>query len=125
MIGRRNRVETSILMELLCITFAILLLVALPLCQCFCKSVIWIPFVNIFISSSRGKSKHSVLVLKCLWSRSYIFCSFMQPHGRIANDLYSNILQSPSIDLDRRPTTTPANDSFHGMRFRFCIFFSF
>ncbi|XP_057767043.1 uncharacterized protein LOC130987522 [Salvia miltiorrhiza] len=37
----------------------------------------------------------------------------METHGSIANDLYSNILESSSVDLDRRSTTIQVNDNFH------------
>ncbi|KAH6824587.1 hypothetical protein C2S53_010401, partial [Perilla frutescens var. hirtella] len=33
--------------------------------------------------------------------------------GNIANDLYSEILQSSTVDLDRRSTTAQADDNFH------------
>lgn len=45
----------------------------------------------------------------------------VQPHGSIANELYSDILKSSSVDLDRRSTTIQANNNFHGMKFKFRI----
>ncbi|KAG6406230.1 hypothetical protein SASPL_133829 [Salvia splendens] len=37
----------------------------------------------------------------------------METHGSIANDLYSNILESSSVDSDRRINTVQVNDNFH------------